>query len=270
MTHNLHFVYLDLGQRGGPHLPKGTLAIHMELRYSLSTLMAEKSKPFSVSVYTDKRHLYVDYPVEIVDVASMMPPELKEWSYIYRAKPCVLLHALRQRSGALCFLDTDTFILPGFVTAMAEAIDRGAVMCANESGHTAADRRRLCGGSPFLGNSGVIGVHSGWGEALLSDALSIIDTKLKAGGALGTLEQDAISEAIWRKGIPVEFAEPWITHYCTVSRKRYMHMQIRRLLEVHQNRLPPMRPPIKFTVARVKAYQWYWDVKRTVLRLPSR
>jgi hypothetical protein len=167
MAYNLCFVYLDLGQRGGPHLPKGELAIHLELRYSLATLLAEDSQPFSVLIYTDKPHLYVDYPAEVVDVASITPPELKDWSYIYRAKPCVLIHALRQRSGALCFLDTDTFILPGFVTAMREAIDRGAVMCTNESAHTTADQRRLSGGLPFCGNSGVIGVHSGWGEALL-------------------------------------------------------------------------------------------------------
>jgi hypothetical protein len=269
MQHDLCMVYLDLGERSGPHLPKGELAIHVELRYSLATLLAEKSQPFSILIYTDKPHLYAGYPAEVVDVASITPPELRDWSYIYRAKPCVLLHALQQRAEAYCFLDSDTFILPGFVVALREAIDRGAVMCGIGCPHT-VDGRRLDGGIPFSGNSGVIGLHSRWGDTVLSDALSIIDTKLKAGGAPFTLEQDAISEAIWRNGIPVAFADPWITHYCSASRKRYMHMQIGQLLKTHGSRLPPMRPQIKINLARVKLYQWYWDVKRTVQGKPGR
>lgn len=266
MPQQLYFVYLDLGQGGGPHLPKGELKIHLELRYSLATLLAENSQPFSVLIYTDKPHLYADYPVTVVDVASITPAELRDWSYIYRAKPCILLHALRQNAGDFFFLDSDTVILPGFVQAMREAIDRGAVMHKLSLANSSASQQRMAGGIPFAGNSGVIGLRSEWGEAVLSDALAIIDAGLKKGGYRRTLEEEAVSEALWRRNIPVEAAEPWVAHYYMGSRRRYMHSQIRRLLKQHRNRLPAMRPSIKSTPARVKAYQWYWDVKRTVLR----
>jgi hypothetical protein len=58
--------------------------------------------------------------------------------------------------------------------------------------------------------------------------------------------------------------KPWIEHYCTNSKKRYMHWQIKKLLRQYGRPLPPLGPCIKLTKPRVKLYQYYWDVKRTL------
>ena len=106
------FVYLDIGRANPPHLRSGELAINLEIQYSLATLLAETASPFSIVIYTDKPGLYANYPVETVDVADIAPALSAEGTYLYRAKPCVLLDAVRKKGGVLCFLDSDTYILP--------------------------------------------------------------------------------------------------------------------------------------------------------------
>jgi hypothetical protein len=60
---------------------------------------------------------------------------------------------------------------------------------------------------------------------------------------------------------------PWIEHYCSSSKKRYMHSRIKQLLKAHGRPLPPLPPTIALTSLRVKSYQYYWDVKRNIMSL---
>jgi hypothetical protein len=50
------------------------------------------------------------------------------------------------------------------------------------------------------GNSGVIGLRSGWGEPILEDALWLIDQMLERGKKTHVLEQAAMFETVWLHG----------------------------------------------------------------------
>jgi hypothetical protein len=256
----LTFIYLDVGRPKSPHLKRHDSSINLEIQYSLSTLLSERPRDFRVIIYTDKIDTYSSYPILVEDV-DLLPTALKEWSYIYRAKPCVLLHALRKYNGPCVFLDSDTYLQAGSVRAIGSAVEQGALLWARHDDKGVLLQENSA--SPPHGNSGVIGLSPDRGEAVLEDALEIIDRTLATGVWARTLEQSAICEAIWRHGLPLSYAAPWVIHYWANSKKRYMHSQIKRLIKTHGEPLPPARPSIRLTPARVKLYQYYWDVKRT-------
>ena len=99
----------------------------------------------------------------------------------------------------------------------------------------------------------------------MEDAIHLTRTMLARGDRSGTLEQTAIFEAVWLSGRKALDCKPWLEHYCTSSKKRYMHWQIKKLLKLHGRPLPAAEPAIKITPARVKLYQYYWDVKRSLM-----
>jgi hypothetical protein len=202
---------------------------------------------------------------------------LTDVSYPYRAKPAVLLHALRHYGGICTFVDSDTYIRYGFSAAVADMASRGAVLLdfglASPESHFPSDipacpHSAAHNPSPLArpdGNSGVIGLKAGSGEAILEDALHLIDVMRARGNRDRTLEQTAIYEAVWLSGMPAYDSKPWLDHYCSQSRKRYMHWQIKRLLKQQGRPLRPAPPSITINPVRVKHYQYYWDVKRAIL-----
>ena len=89
------FLYIDYGP--APHIGR-------ELRYSLATLLAEFETP-RVVVYTDKPQVYARlHPcVTPRPLGADLARWTREGAYNHRAKPCVLLDALRANEG-LCVL----------------------------------------------------------------------------------------------------------------------------------------------------------------------
>jgi hypothetical protein len=270
------FVYLDVGSRTSPHLKEGEFGIEIEMQYSISTLEADTSGCHQTAIYTDRPERYGNCRAEVVDVTTVPQLDNGRWSYVYCAKPAVLLHALRKFGGTCVFLDSDTFIRPGFKNAVASMIADGALLwdlrrsppcsefpddiapCPNRASHRTSASFRV------YGNSGVIGLEAGWGEPILEDALHLIGEMRARGNRVRTLEQSAIFEAVWLSGQKAIDTKPWIEHYSTNSKKRYMHWQIKKLLKQYGRPLPPLAPCIKLTKPRVKLYQYYWDAKRTL------
>jgi hypothetical protein len=274
------FVFLDLGHRKLSHLLEGEHGIELEMQYSISTLKADSSAPHRIVIYTDHPERYADVGVEVVDIRSIDEPYFGDRGYVLRLKPCVLLHALRQNGGVCVFLDSDMFFYQGFTAAVNSMIEEGAIFwefedCAPVS-HFPPDlsgfphRALHKPGSGFRldGNTGVIGLKSGWGEPLLEDVLWLIDEMRARGDRNGLLEQSSFFEVAWLHGATALDTKTWVNHYCTRSQKRYMHSRIKELIKTHGRPLPPAGPSIPLSMTRVKLYQYYWDVKRTVLGLP--
>jgi hypothetical protein len=269
MQNGITFVYLDL-ERSDRH--SRASPIFLELKYSIATLLAEIDGNAAVVVYTNRPDRYSRFPVQVEDISDAVPEFLGDHGYIYRAKPAVLLDALRKRQGICVFLDSDTYILPGFLAAISERAKTSAIMHEVFWDQMSAYHRSVAKPFPgrvhhtssplrhFWGNSGVIGLRSGFGERILEDALHIIDELLPTKLWNRTLEQHAIAEAIWLHGISVEEIHPWIVHYCSNSRKRYMHFQIKRLTNTQFGDMQPTRPCIVFNPHRVKLFQYYHDV----------
>ncbi len=274
------FVYLDFGHRKLAHLREDEHGIELEMQYCISTLKADSSAPHRIVIYTDHPERYTNLGVEIVDIRSIDEPYFGDRGFVLRLKPCVMLHALRQNGGVAVFLDSDMFIYPGFTAAVNAMIDQGAIFWEFENlppvSHFPLDlsgfpHRALHNPSPAIrpdGNSGVAGLKSGWGEPLLEDVLWLIDEMRAKGDRNGLLEQSSFFEVAWLHGRPVLDAKAWVNHYCTRSKKRYMHWRIKRFIQKHGRPLPPAEPSIKLSMPRVKLYQYYWDVKRAALGLP--
>jgi hypothetical protein len=274
------FVYLDFGHRKLAHLQDGEHGIELEMQYSISTLRADSSAPCRIVIYTDHPERYAELDVEIVDIRSIDEPYFGDRGYVLRLKPCVLLHALHRYGGVCVFLDSDMFFYPGFTAAVSSMIEEGAIfwefhdrppVSAFPADLSAFPHRALHNPSREFradGNSGVVGLRSGWGEPLLEDVLWLIDEMRARGDRNSLLEQSSFFEAAWLHGRIALDAMAWGNHYCTRSKKRYMHWRIKKLIEKHGRPLPPAEPSIPLTMTRVKLYQYYWDVKRTALGLP--
>jgi hypothetical protein len=254
--------------------------IELEMQYSISTLKADSSAPHRIVIYTDHPERYADLGVEVVDIRSIDEPYFGDRGYVLRLKPCVLLHVLRQNGGVCVFLDSDMFFYPGFTAAVNSMIEEGAIFWEFHDrppvSHFPADlsafpHRAFHNPSREFrpdGNSGVVGLRSGWGEPLLEDVLWLIDEMRARGDRSGLLEQASFFEVAWLHGRTALDTKTWVNHYCTRSKKRYMHSRIKKLIAKHGRPLPPAEPSIPLTMARVKLYQYYWDVKRTALGLP--
>ena len=274
------FVYLDFGHRKLAHLQDGEHGIELEMQYSISTLRADSSAPYRIVIYTDHPERYAELDVEIVDIRSINEPYFGDRGYVLRLKPCVLLHALHRYGGVCVFLDSDMFFYPGFAAAVSSMIEEGAIfwefhdhppVSAFPADLSAFPHRALHNPSREVradGNSGVVGLRSGWGEPLLEDVLWLIDEMRARGDRNGLLEQSSFFEVAWLHGRTALDTTAWVNHYCTRSKKRYMHSRIKKLVEKHGRPLPPAEPSIPLTMTRVKLYQYYWDVKRTALGLP--
>jgi hypothetical protein len=86
-SRGLTFIYIDYGDLD---------RLHLELRYSLSTLLYWKfHAPVDVVIYTDKPGRYRDLPARIVDVTSKINEFSLNGLYHYRIKPSVLLEEMK-------------------------------------------------------------------------------------------------------------------------------------------------------------------------------
>ena len=273
------FVFLDFGHRKLAHLRKHEHGIELEIQYGISTLKNDVSAPHRIVIYTDHPERYADAGVEIADMRGIAEPYFGDRGYVYRLKPCVLLHALRQYGGVCVFLDSDMFFYPGFTAAVNALIEKGAIFweCQDQPPVSffpelkGFPHRALHNPSRDVhpdGNSGVIGLKSGWGEPFLEDVLWLIDEMLSRGGHDGLLEQSAFFEVAWLHGRCALDSKAWVNHYCTRSQKRYMHWRIKKLIKKYARPLPSAGPSIPISMTRVKLYQYYWDVKRAALGLP--
>ncbi|MGO9171793.1 MAG: hypothetical protein ACLP7P_07485 [Rhodomicrobium sp.] len=199
--------------------------------------------------------------------------------YFFRAKPCVVLHALRTYVCPCVFLDTDTYVKRGFARALKTTLKRGAAMdkylrpnpfpeCVGlETALPSGIAYRYDPRIAVMYNSGVIGVRPEHASAI-EDAIAIIDAirPLSAHRAFDQ-EQFAINEALRLHGVRISVTRNVLRHYCAKSQKRYMYWRFDKNADFAPVPIVPRRPRItvnkpigwcfkqatKFSLIRAKA-----------------
>jgi len=238
------FLYIDYGP--SPYIAR-------ELRYSLSTLLAEYSAgDAQIVVYTDKPRLYdnLHQRVRARDIAGDLVAMTRHGALPHRVKACVLLDALKSNDDDCVLLDTDSYVLPGFADALTKALGAGAAMDAFEEHDPYPEIVGFRADLPHFGhyaydavdsvmyNSGLVGARPQRHVAVMEDAIALIDAMLDAGHRSFKVEQISFSESFRLHEAPVAEMRPLFQHYFRRSLKRYMHWRIDRWLK----RAPDFRP----------------------------
>lgn len=266
------FVYIDYGVSEN---------IHLELRYSLSTLLDQgRSLNIDVVVYTDKPDVYADLPVRTVDITPKVLEFSRQGLYYHRIKPCVLLEEMRANSRPCVLLDTDTFVRAGFIERLSSALDgRSAAMDVyygldpypEIAGFTAvlphAGPYRYDPGEAVCYNSGLVAVNPGRHIQAVEDSVALIDALLDDARSLFTIEQIALSECFRMHGVQVKTMRPLLQHYYRNSQKRYMHWHIRRLQKQQGDGFRPGPAVIPFTQNRVRFFHHWRKIGRVIGKL---
>lgn len=246
----MKFIYLVFGDNS---------RYETELRYSIGSLLAEMPEcAENIVVYTDNPSAF-DRELchrRVVDISSELPSMIGDRLYVFRAKPLVLLDALKRFNCPCVFLDTDTFVRRGFSWSLRRRLARGAVMNQYLRRHPfpecvgmeiplpSGKIYRYDPAKAVIYNSGVIGVHPGHIPAL-EDAVAMIDAIYPVSfHRTHDQEQFAINEALRLHGVRI--GTLWLTlkHYCPRWEKRYMHWQFERKGIGATSPIVPTRPVI--------------------------
>lgn len=249
------FLYIDYGSSPD---------IAIELKYSLATLFYEYGgREPRVVIYTDKPDVYAGLPRQVR--TRLLGDDFAAWSrgraYAHRLKPNVLIDALAADDDC-ALLDSDTFIRPGFGSALAAVTSAGGVaMDVFETADPFPEAAGFGAILPTLGRYAYAGAasrmfNSGFVAArrrhlpVLADAVALIDAFRDAGHRPFNIEQFALSEALRLHDESIAEMRPWFEHYHRPSQKRYMRPRIARLFNEVPNwtALPPSLEPSKLRV----------------------
>ncbi|MGO9545984.1 MAG: hypothetical protein ACLPPF_14485 [Rhodomicrobium sp.] len=266
----IKFIYLEFGSKK---------KYQTELRYSISTLLAEMpGAAGNIVVYTDCPAAYAaDSPaIETCDVSQTMGEMTNHGPYHFRAKPCVVLHALRTYGCPCVFLDTDTYVRRGFARAIRSKLERGAVMDCYLRRHPFPENTgfetvlpsgiayRYDPETAVMYNSGVIGVRPEHAAAI-EDAIALIDGILPLScKRTHDQEQFAVNEALRIHGFSIGTIHWTLKHYCSRWQKRYMHWRFERMADAGPVPVQPRRPRIFVN----KPIGWCFKQASTLLNLP--
>jgi len=255
------FLYIDYG-------PSHYIA--RELRYSLSTLLAEyPGGDARVVVYTDKSRTYdhLHERVRARDISADVGAMTRHGALPHRIKACVLLDALKSNDDDCVLLDTDSYILPGFADALAKALASGAAMDAFEEHDPYPEIAGFRAELPHAGryaydsvhslmyNSGLVAARPTRHLAAMEDAIALIDAMLDAGNRSFKIEQISFSESFRLHQAPVAEMRPLFQHYFRRSTKRYMHWRIDQWLK-HEPNLKIGRPFITHPRTRIRLFNY--------------
>jgi hypothetical protein len=231
------FLYIDYGP--SPYIAR-------ELRYSLSTLLAEyPDGDAQIVLYTDKPKDYegLHDRVRTRDISGDIGAMTRHGALPHRVKACVLLDALKSEDDDCVLLDTDSYVLPGFADALTKALGAGAAMDAFEQYDPYPELAGFRADLPHAGryaydpihsamyNSGLVAARPTRHVAVIEDALALIDAILDAGNRSFKIEQIAFSESFRLHEASVAEMRPLFQHYFRRSTKRYMHWRIDRWLK---------------------------------------
>ncbi len=246
----IKFVYLLVGSN-----PK----YQTELRYSIATLLAEIPEAAgNIHVYTDNPAMLAadSHHLNTMELSDSMFHLGNGSKYFFKAKPSVVLDALRTFGRPCVFLDTDTFVMRGFGRALKRKLQRGAVMDRylgrNPFPECIGLETKLPSGKVYrydakktvMYNSGVIGVRPDHAPAI-EDAISIIDAIWPLSYERTHIqEQYAINEALHIHGAHIGVMHWSVKHYCSRWEKRYMHWRFQRMADVASIPVRPRRPRI--------------------------
>jgi hypothetical protein len=261
------FLYLDYGP--SPYIAR-------EVRYSLSTLLAEYSGGGAgVVVYTDKPRVYqaLDSNVSVKDISADVDAMTRGGALGHRAKACVVLDALRTLDDNCVLLDTDSFITPGFAAGLAKALSAGAAMDAFEETNPLPELLGFEADLPRFGryvydpvrslmrNSGLVAASPARHLPVFEDVMALVDAILDRGHRSFKIEQFSISECFRLHSIPVADMRPLFQHYFRRSLKRYMHWRLDRWIK-REPVFKPGRPFIEPSRNEVRIFNYVNQLTR--------
>lgn len=262
------YIYLCYGDSPG---------VMRELRYSIETLLPEiAGDSRRITIFTDRPQAFAGGKERIVDIGARLAQMTWGQTYMFRAKPVVLIEALRLHGRACVLLDTDSFIRRGFDAQVARALADGAAMNSfvrkdpypffgpyettlPHLGHYSFDPEKA-----VMLNSGLVAARPEH-LPLLEDAVELLDRLWAAGLTRHDLEQFAVAEAFRLGGVPIQLIDREFEHYCPRWSKRYMRRQLRRYRRSPAERRAGARPSIPFSKIRVRLFKG-----RSLLKLAIR
>jgi hypothetical protein len=262
------YVYLCFGK---------SPSIRRELGYSMETLLAEIGGDSSrISIFTDRPQDFAGWRERIVDIGADLGEMTWGRRYPFRAKPIVLVRALRLHGRACVLLDTDSFIRPGLDKAVAQALAEGAAMNSFvrddpypffgpfETNLPRLGRYRFDPAVSKMLNSGLVAARFEHAE-LIEDAVVLLDRLWTAGLLRHDIEQFAVAECFRIAGVPVSLINREFEHYCPHWSKRYMRRRLRRRSPPPGAATSGARASIPFSKARVRLFKF-----RSLVRLAIR
>ena len=257
-------------------------SVRRELDYSIETLLAEIDGDSSrIAIFTDEPTAFEGREERIVDIGPRLAQMTWGRTYMFRAKPLVLIEALRLHGRACVLLDTDSFIRRGFDAQVARALEAGAAMNAfvrknpypffgpYQTALPHLGRYSLDAEKSLMLNSGLVAARPEH-VSLLEDAVELLDRLWTAGLKRHDLEQFVIAEGFRLAGVPIQLIHREFEHYCPRWSKRYMRRQLRRhrgsALEARRGD----RPAISFSKTRVRLFKGRWLLELAIRSLTRR
>lgn len=205
--------------------------IHIQVGFSIRTILSQASDGDTIYVVTDTPTLYCNLP-RVVTI-PITQERIREWrgkhDFFWRVKIKVLQQiAQMSPNKAMMYLDGDTF-LHGSLTEIKEQLGKNRGMMHLDEGCPAEMKERslsmwhTVSGKTYAGvtigtqhhmwNAGVVAIPAALVGKVTDMALAICDGMLDDGSEPVTVEQYALSIALFECADQLMAADKWIGHY---------------------------------------------------------
>ncbi len=205
--------------------------IHIQVGFSIRTFLAQMGDEDTIYVVTDIPQMYAGMP-HVVTI-PITQERIREWrgkhDFFWRVKIEVLrMIAQMSPDKAMVYLDGDTY-LHGSLTEIKQQLKQGYAMmhldegCPSEMKERSLSMWQTVNGRTFAGvtisnqhhmwNAGVVAIPAAQVVKATNMALAICDGMLDEGSEPVTVEQYALSIALFESSVQMIAADQWIGHY---------------------------------------------------------
>lgn len=205
--------------------------IHIQVGFSIRTILSQASDEDTIYVVTDTPTMYSKLP-HVVTI-PITQERIKEWrgkhDFFWRVKIKVLQQiAQMSPDKAMMYLDGDTF-LHGSLTEIKEQLSKNHGMmhldegCPSEMKERSLSMWHTVSGKTYAGvtigpqhhmwNAGVVAIPAAIVGKATDMALAVCDGMLDDGSEPVTVEQYALSIALFECADQLIAADKWIGHY---------------------------------------------------------
>lgn len=218
----MNIVYFVLG---------GNTVIHMQVGFSIRTMLAQASTDDTIYVVTDTPTVYANLPqVETIPISA---DEIKDYrgphDFFWRVKIMVLRQIARMAPDkAMMYLDGDTYLY-GSLNEIKALLAEGCSMmhkdegCPGDMKQKSLSMWQTVNGKTYEGitigrehhmwNAGVVAIPANRVVETTDLALAVCDGMLDDGSEPVTVEQYALSIALKERSTRMVEADRWIGHY---------------------------------------------------------
>ena len=218
----MNIVYFVLG---------GNTVIHMQVGFSIRTMLAQASTDDTIYVVTDTPTVYANLPqVETIPISA---DEIKDYrgphDFFWRVKIMVLRQIARMAPDkAMMYLDGDTYLY-GSLNEIKALLAEGCSMmhkdegCPGDMKQKSLSMWQTVNGKTYEGitigrehhmwNAGLVAIPANRVVETTDLALAVCDGMLDDGSEPVTVEQYALSIALKERSTRMVEADRWIGHY---------------------------------------------------------